>query len=196
MIRDTLSPWLDIHSLKAGASSHDYDLDVYSNGIIKFTFDNILLPDSTTNELLSHGFVKFRISQKPNNPIGTVIHNSAAIYFDFNEPVITNETFHTIGADFVEILVGDITIYLPETELKVYPNPFLHSTTFEILQEENSSLNQTKFRLFDAQGRLVREEVFDGNQFQFSRKGLSKGIYFYKIESNKDLIFGGKLIAH
>jgi hypothetical protein len=28
---------------------------------------------------------------------GTVINNNAAIYFDFNEPITTNTTYHTIG---------------------------------------------------------------------------------------------------
>ncbi len=196
VIRDTISEFLDLKMLKAGSSSHQYDIEIYGNGIVKFTFENINLPDSTTNELESHGFVKFRISQKPNNEIGTEIYNSAAIYFDYNAPVITNETMHKIGEDFIEIITGSIEIYVPEVKVNVFPNPFVDATNFEILYIENEILTGSIFSLFDVNGKLVREESFDGNRFLFYRNGLQSGIYFYNIKSNKELIFGGKLIAH
>ena len=72
-----------------------------------FIFNNIQLPDSNVNEPASHGFVKFKINQRANNPLGTVIENKAGIYFDFNEAVITNSTHHVLGENFVESnLVG------------------------------------------------------------------------------------------
>jgi len=55
-----------------------------------FHFENILLPDSTVNEPASHGFVQFRINQLTDNPIGTVIENTADIYFDLNKAIVTN----------------------------------------------------------------------------------------------------------
>jgi hypothetical protein len=57
---------------------------------MEFKFENILLVDSNTNEPLSHGFVRYRIQPKTNLSAGDSITNFAAIYFDFNEPVITN----------------------------------------------------------------------------------------------------------
>ncbi|MEM6967335.1 MAG: T9SS type A sorting domain-containing protein, partial [Bacteroidota bacterium] len=96
VIRDTLSEFLDPTTIRTGASSHAYEFELLNNGILKFTFDNILLPDSATNLVASNGFVKFKIAQRPNNLPGTVITNSAAIYFDFNLPIITNEVVHTI----------------------------------------------------------------------------------------------------
>lgn|GEM_PF-1112222 len=100
-IRDTISQYLDASSIVPGCSSHSYDFQIVGSNILKFTFNNILLVDSTTNEPASHGFVKFRISQIDSLPLGTIIFNNAAIYFDFNEPIITNETFHEIGKDFL-----------------------------------------------------------------------------------------------
>lgn len=96
VIRDTISPFLDIASLVSGASSHNYTFNIYGQGIAEWTFNNILLPDSNVNEPLSHGFVKYKIKQLPGNEPGTVIRNSADIYFDFNEPVITNTTENII----------------------------------------------------------------------------------------------------
>ncbi len=198
VIRDTLSEWLDIRDVQAGSSSHSYDLEIYGSNILKFTFLNIDLPDSTTNEIASHGFVKFRIAQQLDNPEGTIIKNSAAIYFDYNEPVITNETFHTIGENYIEILSYD-DIFTPGVHVKYYPNPFDQETTFEISYDNEYVIPdfETKtFHLFDVQGREIRQEQFDGNKFQFQRNGLATGLYFFEIEAKNKLIIGGKLIAH
>ena len=96
IIRDTLPPELAISSIKSGSSSHPYQMEIINGGILKFTFDPIVLPDSNVNEAASHGFVQFKIAQQPDLTPGTTLENSAAIYFDFNEPVITNTAFHTI----------------------------------------------------------------------------------------------------
>ena len=81
--------------------------DVINLQLFDFIFNNIQLPDSNVNEPASHGFVKFKINQRANNPLGTVIENKAGIYFDFNEAVITNSTHHVLGENFVESnLVG------------------------------------------------------------------------------------------
>ncbi len=99
IIRDTLSTALDIASLQVGASSHNYTYTVSgkNNPIITWTFDKINLPAQKQNDLGSNGFVKFKIAQIPNNAKGTKIKNKAGIYFDFNSPIITNETNLTVG---------------------------------------------------------------------------------------------------
>ena len=197
VIRDTLSEWLNIRDLQAGASSHPYDYEIYEENIVKFTFEDIILPDSTTNEVASHGFVKFRIAQQIDNPVGTVIQNSAAIYFDYNVPVITNETWHTIGEDYISVDIDDP--FVSGIHVNFYPNPFTQEATFEITYDDGSVIPdfETKtFNLFDTRGRLVRSETFDGNKHQFLRKGLTTGLYFFQIEIKNKLIIGGKLIAH
>ncbi len=87
---DTISKSLDLLSFLPIASSHPYILDVDSPGVLKFEFDNILLPDSGTNEALSKGFVVFSINRDSSLTEGDTISNSASIYFDFNQPIITN----------------------------------------------------------------------------------------------------------
>lgn len=105
VIRDTLSPFLDVASVQPGASSHNYQFEIIADNILKFTFDPIMLPDSNVNEPASHGFVQFTAQQKsmPENKPETRIENTAAIYFDYNAPVFTNEVFHTVAgpASFV-----------------------------------------------------------------------------------------------
>ncbi|MCI4669910.1 MAG: T9SS type A sorting domain-containing protein, partial [Bacteroidia bacterium] len=64
--------------------------------VVRFRFDPIFLPDSTTDLEGSNGFVKFGIQMMPGLPLGSTIENKAAIYFDFNAPIITNTVVHTL----------------------------------------------------------------------------------------------------
>ncbi len=96
VIRDTLSENLDLSTLKMGSGSHPFIWSLNPNRELVFTFDNILLPDSTTNEPASHGLVGFSIDPKSTIVPGDSIENRVGIYFDFNSPVITNTVLHTI----------------------------------------------------------------------------------------------------
>ncbi len=96
VIKDTLNSNLNISSFKNLGSSHKYTHFIQNNNISVWTFDKIYLPDSATDEKNSNGFLKFSISQKLNLPNETKISNRAAIYFDLNEPIFTNQTLNTI----------------------------------------------------------------------------------------------------
>lgn len=110
VIRDTLSPHLDASTIRPTVSSFPYDFEIENNNVIIFTFHDIQLVDSTTNEPGSHGFVKFTIAQQDSLPLGTMIYNRAAIFFDYNYPVITNTTFHEVGTDFLEFPADQIIL--------------------------------------------------------------------------------------
>ncbi|MDH4473361.1 MAG: T9SS type A sorting domain-containing protein [Fluviicola sp.] len=99
VIRDTLEMDLDIFTVQSGVSSHPYSFVMHGPRVLEWTFSNILLPDSTTNENASHGFVTFTVNQNQNLANGTQINNRANIYFDFNEAIVTNTTNHTIQED-------------------------------------------------------------------------------------------------
>lgn len=96
VIRDTLDAKLDWQSLQMVSSSHVNHFAIREGYKLAWTFTNILLPDSNTNEPLSHGYVTYRIKPKSSLVIGDVITNSASIYFDFNPPVRTNTTQTTV----------------------------------------------------------------------------------------------------
>jgi uncharacterized repeat protein (TIGR01451 family) len=61
VVRDTLSPWLDLSSLQLGTESHDYQLVIEDDRVLVFQFNNIMLPDSNVNEPASHGFFRYSI---------------------------------------------------------------------------------------------------------------------------------------
>lgn len=88
-IADTLSAKHDIRTFNFINASHPVTTDI-KNNVINFIFNPIILPDSGHNEPQSHGFVKFSIKPKLPVSITDTLYNKAAIYFDFNSPVITN----------------------------------------------------------------------------------------------------------
>ena len=109
-ITDTLPEELDMTSFQMAVASHAHTYTFKPGRVVEWFFDDINLPDSTTNEVESHGFVKFRI--KPAQPLlpGTTIENIANIYFDFNPPVITEPSVLT--AEFSTGIAADVTTNL------------------------------------------------------------------------------------
>lgn len=113
VIRDTLSSFLDVATLRFGASSHPFDYELYGDGIVKFTFHDINLESILNNPEQSIGFIKFRISQLPDLSAGTVITNKSAIYLDDHPPIHSPEIFRTIrdlvvyGADSGSLCYGN-----------------------------------------------------------------------------------------
>ena len=93
---DTIDEKLDLTTFRPGAASHAYEFEILGTGTLKFTFPNANLPDSTTNAIGSQGFVQFVIAPKQDILPGQVIYNDVDIYFDTNDPIRTNETYHTI----------------------------------------------------------------------------------------------------
>ena len=178
VIRDTLDTDLNIFTVTSGVSSHQYDFRMYGPRVLEWTFNNILLPDSTTNSDGSNGFVTFHVEQVPNLIPGTEITNDADIYFDFNDPITTNTTMHRIYEGFVSVLnLEELT--QKGKSLLVYPNPTSNSIT--IKGEKN--MNQP-FYIFDQMGREVVKGKLTGTETEVNLSALSKGIYLLKVEGN------------
>lgn len=96
VIKDQLDPNVEVSSFKMKTASHNYEYKI-ENGEVKWSFKNIHLPDSHTDEPGSHGYVTYSVSLKPNLPVGTIVQNEADIYFDFNPAVPTNVVVNTIA---------------------------------------------------------------------------------------------------
>jgi hypothetical protein len=190
VIRDTLDiTKLEIKSIEWGSSSHKYMPEIYGENIIKFTFDNILLVDSFTNEPASNGYVKFRIKQKKDLAFGTRIQNSAGIYFDFNDPVLTNKTLHTVSKTVVSsIFENEITDY--ET-INIYPNPVSESAVIELT---NTPLSISTLELFDIVGQRVMTQTFSGKTCVFQRKGFVSGVYLAKVMNGNKIMSVAKIV--
>lgn len=187
VINDRLSEALDLTSIRPGTSSHPYTFSIAEDRYVHFRFDNILLPDSTTNLSESIGFVKFKINQVDALPIGTKIENQAAIYFDFNEAILTNTTLHTIGKDFIPL--ANVPEPPAPGTVTVMPNPSPGPVQFRFSDAVAGELT-----LFDALGRHCFSAGVEGETFDFSGENLSEGLYFYRFEPKSGAMQKGKFI--
>lgn len=102
-IQDHISESLNLQTFKPLSASHSYTVSVRNDRTLTFLFENIFLPDSTTNLSESQGFVAFEINSQTGLEDFSTIENSASIYFDYNQPVVTN----TVSSTIVEFLDQD-----------------------------------------------------------------------------------------
>lgn len=186
-ILDTLSDLLDYSSFEFEYASHEVVTQLKPNGELSFTFDDIFLVDSMTNEDESNGFVRFRINPISTIPDSTTIINRAGIYFDFNPPIITEYAVST----FVNGSVGIEEIEPFKKGLKVFPNP--SSGRIKIVLEE--TIKQGILNIFNNLGQVViSEENLNGKQFDLDLSQQPKGLYFINI-SNGNNFWNQKIIV-
>jgi len=191
VVRDTLSKLLDPATLRMGPTSHPAGWTLDGQGVLIVTFADINLPDSNANEAASHGFFSFTIAQKPDLPNGTVIHNTASIYFDFNSPIHTNKTRHQIGRNFITVAISDPDA--PLTNVRVFPNPV---TETALLTFEGLPQGTYRFLLLDALGKTRLDAPLNGNTYAMKREELTGGIYFFQILDDKGRSAGaGKVLV-
>ncbi len=115
---DTISQFLDLSSFRFVDASHALSSITEQERVLRFTLDPILLPDSSTNVIASQGFVSFAIRPVPDLAEMTLIENHAAIYFDFNPPIITNNTQNLMVSEY-PVAVEPIA----KRHIDFYPNP-------------------------------------------------------------------------
>lgn len=190
VVVDTISTNLNLSSLRPGYSDHNYSATISDNGVVKFTFKNINLPwQSNYGDVLSSGMFVYSAKLKKNLAIGTKIKNTAAIYFDYNEPIITNTTLNTLVAP------GSSTTSLQElktsrlNKLLLFPNPARENFTLVFNSPENTNGILT---LFDISGREVSSKnislLVGENSFTESAAFLQNGIYLIQLKTSTETI--------
>lgn len=78
--------------------------------------------------------------------------------------------------------------------INIYPNPFNSKATI-VIENNNIEIKNSNMLIYDILGNKVKQLKINGKSIEISRDHLSSGIYFYKIEDEKNNIIGmGKLI--
>ena len=185
-VTDMIDEDLDMSTLQIGVASHPYTVQLDGRKLT-FTFANILLPDSGTNEVMSHGLIAFTINQKPGLPSGTEITNTAEIYFDFNAAVVTNTVLNTVTWP-----VGntDSDFNNKTNFISAHPNPF--SGSLQLTWNCTESIHS--LTLWNLQGQKVGDftSLTKGNlsgkvDLGTQSASLPNGIYFLKAETKTSL---------
>lgn len=164
----------DITSLQVLSTSADMRTEI-TNNVVEFIFENINLERREgTPPVGGHGDILLKIKTKPNLTAGSSVMNTASIYFDYNEGVLTNNETTTFASLNNQIFTAD-------DSLVVYPNP-----TNSIIKVEGEN-TITTIDLYDIQGRMIQTSM-NAKSIDISEK--SNGVYFVKITTDK----GGKVI--
>ncbi len=167
VINDTLSNDLQWASMELIASSHAHTWTI-QNGVLYFVFDNIELPDSNSNEAESHGFVKFSMRVATDLMPGESVGNTANIYFDYNEPVITNEAVFSVETN---VSVQDVAT----DALILWPNP-----VGDQLNMEGAAIG-SQVELVDVMGRVLVRTRTTADRTTLDTKGLAAGVYTLRL---------------
>jgi len=176
IVQDMIDASLDLNTMIMHNASHPYEI-IFNGNQVTWKFMSINLPDSNTNEPASHGFIEFSIMPKQGLPDGTVIENHADIYFDFNEPVITNSVTNTLQTSIVSV-----TEIAKVKGFSVYPNP----ATDLLYIESKSSLSRARIAITDLAGRTVllsEMSLSAGSRNSLSIATLSAGSYVLSVNS-------------
>lgn len=176
VLRDTISNSLDLTTFTMLSASHPYEINILGERGIEWIFKNILLPDSSTNEPMSHGFVKYSIKPNSSIPLNTSIFNSAAIYFDFNDPVFTN----TLETRYVKTYSS--LSELSEVQFSVVPNPamdYLHLNNIKSLPADVS--------ITDLTGKRVKSyHISTSKEATLNISDLQKGVYLLIVATQSN----------
>lgn len=147
-----------------GASHENNSFELDGNKIV-IRFPNINLLPQIVDEELSKGWFAFRVKRLASLPIGTIIENAAAIYFDYNDPVVTNYGTSTI----IEPLSNEIAT-AEKASFSIMPNPTASSAKLKVNLANDLDL---QVQVYTINGELVSNI---GSQF------LEKGLHFINLD--------------
>ncbi|HRH71096.1 MAG TPA: T9SS type A sorting domain-containing protein [Flavobacteriales bacterium] len=179
VIRDEIEQDLDLMSFEILGASHEFTPSFGEGRELVFTFNDILLPDSTSDLLGSQGYVAFRLKPRTGIVPGDLIENTAEIHFDFNDPVITEPS----------VLVAEVSTAIRtldgDTAIHVFPNPVDQVLSITI---SGSAVPYT-LEVLTLDGRLVAAHRPSGPSFNLNVGDLAAGSYcIHVIEAD-----GGEL---
>ncbi len=166
---DTISTNLDLYSIEILSSSHYVQPYLLPGRTVKFMFANINLPDSTSDEPNSHGYVTYRIKLNSGLAPGTEIKNTCYIYFDYNSAVVTNTTLNTIN----------LTTGIEQNVVNgfdVFPNPASDRITVKL-----SKVGSGLIVLYDILGNEVQRFPVLNGSTEISTEDLENGVYVISV---------------
>jgi uncharacterized repeat protein (TIGR01451 family) len=183
-IEDVLDSQIDPESIRMISSSHNYVMTRVNNNIV-WNFNNIQLVPISVNEELSMGYVQFRVKLNPGFAVGSIIPNTANIYFDTNPAIVTN----TFTTEFTAALNNQA---FDGTNFTLYPNP---ASQFINISLNNTSEIIDNVIIYDVLGKIIKEvKSIASNSTTIDTSSLSKGIYLLEITTENGLKQNKKLV--
>ncbi len=187
-LTDQLSDRLQWNTFNPISASHDYSVSLdLENGMLEILFENILLPDSTTNLEGSQGYFSFDILPRSDLEENTIIENFADIYFDFNPPIMTNTTSSEMVS---ELPIIDAVYEVEEKKHRFYfvPNPYRDQTSLHQQTALNIAPLVGRLEIYNTWGVKVWTSEL-GQPFapmEVTTVDWPAGLYYYQIIRHAD----------
>ncbi|UII26303.1 FG-GAP-like repeat-containing protein [Fulvivirga maritima] len=181
-VSDEISSHLDLSTFEMLAVSHNVSELRVDGRTLKWRFDNINLPDSTSDEAASHGFIKFKIKPLDNLIHGDSIFNQANIYFDYDGAIATN-IVHTVYHNPAQRIID------------VFPNPL--SLSEGVVGFVGDMTYPYDLTLYNSLG-IKTAEIKGIDEFKVDLKPLqlTSGIYIYQLHDQYGILMTtGRLIV-
>lgn len=171
VILDTLSEDLQWESMRFIASSHTNHWYI-TDGVLHVVHNDIMLPDSTSDEPGSHGFITFSLVPATDLQDGAIITNIAHIVFDFNTPIITPPAVFSVDVE------GGIFARPNSREFQLTPNP-----AHDRVQLRFDRPGTLRYRVLDVLGSLMSVGTMPTNDW-LNIEALPTGPYVIEVEQD------------
>lgn len=145
IVKDSLDADWDQSTFEMIGATHPFTLHI-TDEVAIWTFANIMLPDSATDEPASHGSIHYLMAPKNSLLLGDQLVNRADIYFDYNQAVLTNTTVTTVE---LSTGIGDRAL---SSTLVIAPSP---SNGMVTMRWSEAAADDAQLNVLDALGRVV-----------------------------------------
>ena len=192
VVRDVLPAELQLSSVQVLASSFPYNVRINYPRELQFDFNGINLTPVLSDPANSRGYIIFRATPIPSTPVGTLISNSARIYFDNNLPILTPSA---------EVLIVSSTTGIADWMTSA--SPALHIAPNPATEEVNVALpsgisGQVELCVYALDGKIVHRESAQRSGSEALRmdvRSLHPGMYLLVV-SNGQASFTGRLLRN
>lgn len=175
-IVDTLDSKIDLKSFEFLSASHAVSWSISGSGVLSIRFNDINLVDSFTNNLASQGYFAYTVRLKDNQTANTTLRNTANIYFDYNQAIITNTVQNTLA-------LPSSTHYLnPNYKIHLYPQPARYDITLR-----SDEADVIGYSIMHTNGALVQTASLlnPGKQHNIKVDYLRNGSYIIRVKLEK-----------
>ena len=185
-INNIIPTELNMNTYELISTSHNVVLNYdTASRQMQYIFYNILLPDSTTNEDESHGYIHYSIRPQTSLIAGDSIRNTADIYFDFNTPVTTNTAITAIVAP-----TSVTDIQENQEQLFVYPNPAKDELIVHYTSPDEKEMTLEIFNTFGQLMKTIHYSQSGIGTYNLDISDLPDGMFLIRDENAHKNISG------
>lgn len=182
-VDNTLDENLDWNTIQLLELSHSGRVEIINENKVSFIFESINLPSEMQDPEGSNGYIIYKIKSKSNLSQGDFIRNKADIFFDFNQPIITN----TVTTTIVENLnVQESQI----NNISIYPNP----ANEMVFIQSDYIISRARILNFLGQEILGVVNIEGISELDVSK--LSSGAFFIEFQGDNGEIRFKKIIIN